>query len=833
MSDFEKIFTDNPLMDEIIYNCKLMIEDGIILKDQLEADSLETQDTIRYSDLYMACIDNFVTFKMFRYSEEVLAKVIPSLSNEDIDNYAGDNSLIPIEYRPLLLEYIRKYYIENYEEENNYYRKLNGLPDYGTDPLYIEKDKVPDNIASYIDFEKPIHEQSDEILEAMESCGFIDELYEDHKDLKYLRHLSKRKISIYDARKADRFKILYVPQCDAIEVRDRFIALLSDNINIYNRCYYDEAYAYKSDYYDKFMIIMIILQTFTDAITEMPEYYIRKDVFDLRTIQYMFEASGVEFFPDIPIRYQISLVRNLNKLIKYKSTDKCIVDIVSLFGFDNIEVFKYYLFKDRNVNIDGNYIESQDPNKKYDLKFIKVPIGELVDDYLKDDTNITDYDTTVNEDKFWDFEYDHDEVKKVILDYEFNILRTKYYSIKSIYSMQQYMFQMTYFMNILFNNNLDKELLMINVPYIQASGTIVDLFVLMYALAHIYYGTNDEIIDRPDEVLKILGFNFDLNFSELAQYLADNYITAEELGIDDMMLPDNGIFTFNQLMTIYTKNKAVYDHVVHEMITADNYRIYSIYKKIYDSLMITDLNQKYFTLEDGNMATSFAEFLEHKNPSLYSVYEKYAYSSDEEDARNKSIATCIYNISVVIEEYLNMDQLQFIFSGLSAASIESVKKYAMDVVDFFKSFKISILDMNIIYKLDDRLMNKVKMIDNWIANVTFEKKMPFPYNDIFGSIKTKMIKKFRYDLIEKLYTSRIFYRLERDKYNIKDIINGQFNTFTISDNMSYNDIIALINYIYDVHEDAIPKERLYITSKITCIERYQPLEMLTKRYMYN
>ena len=248
--------------------------------------------------------------------------------------------------------------------------------------------------------------------------------------------------------------------------------------------------------------------------------------------------------------------------------------------------------------------------------------------------------------------------------------------------------------------------------------------------------------------------------------------------------------------------------------------------------MITDLNQKYFTLEDGTMASSFAEFLEYKNPALYAVYDKYAYSSDEEDVRNKSIATCIYNIAIVIEEYLDMDQLKFIFSGLPAASIESIKKYAMDVVDFFKSFKISMLDMNIIYKLDDRLMNKVKMIDNWITNVTFEKKMPFPYNDRFGSIETKMTKKFRYELIEKLYTSRIFYRKEPDKYEIKDIINGQLCSFTLSDRMNYNDLIAFINYIYDVYEDAIPKERLYATSKITCIERYQPLEMLTKKYVY-
>ena len=31
--EIEKVLTDTPMLDEIIYNCKQMIYDGIILKD--------------------------------------------------------------------------------------------------------------------------------------------------------------------------------------------------------------------------------------------------------------------------------------------------------------------------------------------------------------------------------------------------------------------------------------------------------------------------------------------------------------------------------------------------------------------------------------------------------------------------------------------------------------------------------------------------------------------------------------------------------------------------------------------------------------------------------
>ena len=66
--------------------------------------------------------------------------------------------------------------------------------------------------------------------------------------------------------------------------------------------------------------------------------------------KYIFESNGVKYFDDIPLKYQIALVKNLNKLIKFKSTDKCIVDIISIFGINNIEVFKYYIMKDRYLN---------------------------------------------------------------------------------------------------------------------------------------------------------------------------------------------------------------------------------------------------------------------------------------------------------------------------------------------------------------------------------------------------------------------------------------------------------------------------------------------------
>jgi hypothetical protein len=816
--DIEKVLTDCPMLDEIIYNCKQMLYDGVVLKDDIEADNNETDSSLVRSDLYLASIDGLSIFEMYKFGEIELS-VIPNITSKEIYEWTGDNTLIPQEYRDMLLENIKVAYVKSYEEENEYYRKYNGLPPLDDEGVTVPEELVPDSLYSFWVENKPVHLYSDNIIEAFESSGVLDELIDLYPDYTYLKYIGKRKISIYDARKAEKFAPLYVPECDNEELRSRFQELLEINRTIYLRYYYDEAYNYKSDYYEKFMMVMIILQTVCDMINEIPEYLIRKDVFDVRTVQYLFEASGVEFFPEIPLRYQISLVRNLNKLIKYKSTDKCIVDIVSLFGFDNIEVFKYYLMKSRKRDSDGNYIfatttneegeETEDLDACYSLQFLKVGIDELPDDAARTDANILDYEELTRDDDYWRGDHTEDEVRQDILAYNFNMLRTKYMSIKSVYNMSSYLFQVTYFINLLLNNNIDKSLVMFNVPTLDMSMTIMDAFIYMYALAHVYYGTEDVIVTDVEDSLKILGFNFEADLSELATYLWEKGVkTFEDMGISGWQAPTNGIFTFNQLMNVYTTNKDIYDHVVHEMVTANNAKIYRLYKKIYDSLMLTKINLEYFTIDDeGTVATSFAEYLQYKKSDLYLKYLAVIQESDE--TRNDTIANQLYNIACCIEEKIDIGIVPYIFAGLPAASIESVKTYVMDMINFFKSFKVTILDLNTIYVFDDRLTNTCLIIDDAIIKCFFNpKEQVLPNKDRISSLSTTRIEVHRSEITDRWYKAyRQYHTGKSDCGIIKDTISRKAST-RLSDSYTITDKVPQIAYVYDQSDIVgITKER--------------------------
>ena len=59
---------------------------------------------------------------------------------------------------------------------------------------------------------------------------------------------------------------------------------------------YSEAYAHGSIHYDNFILILIIIQTMIDMIMEVQEYIINKDVFDSRTIRYLYESYGIDYY---------------------------------------------------------------------------------------------------------------------------------------------------------------------------------------------------------------------------------------------------------------------------------------------------------------------------------------------------------------------------------------------------------------------------------------------------------------------------------------------------------------------------------------------------------
>jgi hypothetical protein len=678
-----------------------------------------------------------------------------------------DKNKIPESLRPELIKLASVKYINNYVELNNYYRMLNGIPPIGDIGIKLNISSISNDILNIIDENKYIHEMNNAEIELLTSSGVLTKIISENPTKKYLNYLGSKKISIYTARTTSKFGLLYIDVPPSIQVYERFKNKLEINTIFTLKTIYSEAYKINSMYYDKFIMIMILIQTMVDMVIELPEYIIRKDIFDIETIKYIFESNGIEYFPEIPIQYQISMVRNLNKLIKFKSTTINIIDICKLFGFENIDVFKYYILRDRKIDPNtGKYLfvtkEVPDPNnpdltitildneENYDLKFIKIPIDGIVDDYIKNNTNIVKYDDITLSDKHWDGNDPHDVVMKKILNKEFNYELTGFISIDTLYQITELAFEIPYFFNMLFDNTLSKEQLKINLPSISSATqfNFVDVFIYLYALIYQYNNIEDRIMYSQGQVLQVRGFNFTADLGALATYIKQQGYTMEQLGCSNFQIPPNGVLTYNQLMFIFVKNREIYDHIVSEMEKCDNLRLYNIYKKIYDSLMITELNMNYFKLPNGNIAETYTEFLSYKSPLLYNSITEISSISDEEIKR-KSIINAINNTVYSLQNYIDSEYYDFMFYNVPTVSIDAVKQYIFKVINFFKSYKLDLLDINTIYKLNDE--NKIKILDNISMNINLEKSTVYYCIDTLNSITVTTNIRDHISMVERIY----------------------------------------------------------------------------------
>lgn len=332
-----------------------------------------------------------------------------------------------------ILADLQTWYPTHHIETNNYYRALAGLPPLDKNGNVMEDTLChtwDDNSESFIEFGNTYINRIPGLLYPeihwkqqlcdfdaydigiLEQYGVIDDYISAcNADLnqiryRYLKYLGDNALDIYTCSRAMNFQLVGIPTIDDSEFKRKFMDAYVVNRDYVIRTVYSDAYRFQSDYYNKFMIVFILINTIMDCLTSIPDYIIDREVFDSRCIKYLFESFGIPYYSEIPIKYQRAMLKNLNILIKYKASTRNMIDICSLFGFSDVRVFGYYLFKKRLVDVStGEYLFDEDNDISYSL-------DEL---YVRDKTGtIQDYNG-VRYTKLKDYRYyDADKYTKTI-----------------------------------------------------------------------------------------------------------------------------------------------------------------------------------------------------------------------------------------------------------------------------------------------------------------------------------------------------------------------------------------------------------------------------------
>lgn len=378
---------------------------------------LETKKMIMASN-----IKEISNIKVYSQNKNMLNSYLATLSKEESEYIKSS-----------IVKDMHEWYPKHYVETNNYYRALIGKPPLDKNGNVMQDTLISswnDDTKQYVYFgDKFISRVSSDIypeihwkqqlcdfdaydIEILNQYGILDDWVaacgKDANDprYKYLKYLGDNSLDIYTCSKAMNFQLIGVPTIDDSEFKRKFINKYAINRDYVIRCVYSDAYKFQSDYYNNFMIIFILINTIIDCLDDIPEYIINREVFDSRCIKYLFESFGIPYYSEIPIKYQKAMLKNLNILIKYKSSTKNMIDICSLFGFSDVRVFEYYLFKQRCVDTNtGEYIFDENNDISYDLNKL----------YIKDKTGtVKDYNG-IRYTKLLDYRYyDQDKYTKTI-----------------------------------------------------------------------------------------------------------------------------------------------------------------------------------------------------------------------------------------------------------------------------------------------------------------------------------------------------------------------------------------------------------------------------------
>lgn len=647
--------------------------------------------------------------------------------------------------------------IDNYVEENNYYRMLNGKPPLGEEGVKLTDDIINDinEDSNLIDQSKYVHDMNKIETNILVSNGTMDLLIEEYPDKKYLRFLNNP-IPYIVSRKADPF--------DLMSTKSVYSNNASLIASIYNEAFakvkrhfmntiYNEYYHYNYDYYEEVMVNYIILASVIESVNQLNMDNMTVTSLSAENLKNLFKDYGLPANIDLPYNLATKLASSLNSLTRHKGDKKAIIDISEIFNLNII--YRYYLHKRPADNVESLPNDATNENK-FNLEFVKVPFGDKdIHKYLSDPDNVIPYDEFVRDDETWG-----DEIKPQLYDSSFSMIETKYMSIEDLSDITRTSFKTSlFFQHFLKSDKISRNLLFQH-RYLDTPVSLFDLIVYLTSLMITKRGYVDEIYYDFDTVSHLIGMNDEFDEKEVIhelKYLFSDKEFEDTIQEDINFLdPEEEDISIRNMMEKYVGNMDVIYLIEKKMFETEDYRRYKILKKIFDSLTIIETNSDIY----GN-ATTYSDYLRGSNLELYERMQSLIPSLSEDVSSNYNLSNyeenqIIDEIGYIIEimedvlSYFDNDEppiaLEF-FTEMKQSELDKIKTYLFQVVNFFKSHTNHLMDLTVSYRIDDPF-KKVKVLEELEIMDTYNYHDKF--SDLISNCKIQYI-----ELTEKIYSDTI------------------------------------------------------------------------------
>lgn len=826
-----QIATDINPISSLYYDMIEIIQSSIV-KFQSRAIPQESLEVRKYVDRYFDALlkrDTFFTYK--DYTEQEF-RDIGIYDQTLIQKYQHNLDLVEKQDRQYLLENRRRQIVLSYNEPNEYYRLLNGIPKKeDTDCFY-----VPEEVSKQygIPLDLPIHKIEDVMgeyyISIVESLGIIDQLIEAHPEKEYLTHLGSRRVSIYKARTAKNFDLLYVSSKVSGTVKNKFEVIYYQCREYMVSVVYNNYMSFMIDNYDEFIGLVTMTMALEQLCMRSIENAMHREFFDPYAIQLLYKSYNFPFIERLNPDIQKSLAHNMNLLIQNKAHNQVFTTVANLLGFFNVHIYEHVLVKEHNMDrmglpifqtkteVDpdtGELVTRYDLEAMFNVYFQKIELGTIDrlnafdEDFLKED-----YMERVEGDPFWWLDRDTFEE---VWEEEYNYAETKYLSLSISYRTMEMIFETVILMRMLLDSEPGIEPILLELPKIlpDIKVRLYDVIVFLIVLLCKKHDLNGEIITNPSGILGILDqldsirnysesqciecLSFDFKFFQTETYKEEKdilfqYFTEDEkeqflryisiLDIQSYQGEERKIEAINQM---YRNITYLYRFLGEKMEETTDINEYTALRRFYQATFYAKELEKEVdrvSYKDGTYLT-FYDVLKQCNRALYDFAESMdismiSYYADHAIAKLEEI----------------IPNLKHLYAGYDLDS--PVEEALIRMIKYLKSYTTDFVGLDVIHIFDDKTKNMIKLIDSYKS-----KK--------YVTLNTRLKE---LNLIDELTKAEIEVSLT-DRIRLIDRMDNSKSVVHLEDDMDLNDEYQTIKKIQ------------YLKEKIPLIDEMTKIRLLT------
>lgn len=693
---------DIRISSETFHNDLMEISTGLVWKNQYLANLNEVKIDAKRVDQFMSANKKLINFdSIWEIDIDVLSKA--GLTPEQIDAAMDNKYSIPIEKRDIIVSLQLKKFLAtdrvtgrfvNYEERNNYYRMLYGLPDLEDENFIYVTDEP------HIDPFTPIHELSISDCHYLEDIGIIEELIKKYPKKKYLKYIGKKRIDPYTSRSKERYDIMWMKTSSNSTLNEQFQDTYDNCRQLVMRTYFRKDMLRSNTYYESFLAMCILFMTINLMHYKYLESDITRDFFDEESLKFVYESYGVPFFPNIPLMYHKKIVKNLNILLSYKGSTRVFFELFDLFDYGNIDIFYFYILKKHKLDTDGLPIfvykedGTIDNSQTYDVRFGQVRLYDNPPLELMDPLNQFNYQEVIADDPYW---VSDAELMEKLYNQKYNYMESKYLGIRTVFDMMKIVYESSYFIKMLIDN---RELLNKTLVYYNATGGYHDIFSITIYLCAIVcrkHGYETLISSKLPTVSKYLGYNFKANITEVREFILNNQYLQDDIEL----LESIRYMNVNSMESINNTFKSIMDlrsFLLNRMWESKHSDEYLAYKNLFNTLMISDTIEDVFRKSDGTVAESFETLLGDIDLTLY---DRLMLLEGEELHDEMNILFALYERS--------LDNIKWIrFSD--GIDLGPLMDQLYSLMKYFKSAKAEMVGFNIIYTISTPAANFFKLM---------------------------------------------------------------------------------------------------------------------------